>query len=191
MKIKSILFFFLATYVIACTPSTQLQKTWTDPSVTPETFQAFTKVLVVASMTDESSKRIAEDKIVAALRPGVGQQSYSYLQASDTNEAKLSAKLLKDGFDGILLMRLTNVDKSVSYNQGASYGGWYGYRYSEPGYYSEDKTYLVETNAYSLQPNKLLWSGTTASMNPTKLETTLDAIIYADKTQLLKQGLIK
>ncbi|MEP7127666.1 MAG: hypothetical protein ABI729_02310, partial [Chitinophagales bacterium] len=150
-----------------------------------------TKVLVVASMTDESSKRIAEDKIVAALRPGVGQQSYSYLQPSDTNEAKLSAKLLKDGFDGILLMRLTNVDKSVSYNQGASYGGWYGYRYTEPGYYSEDKTYLVETNAYSLQPSKLLWSGTTSSMNPTNLETTLDAIITADKTQLLKQGLIK
>lgn len=191
MKIKVLSLLSLIALMVACTPTTVLEKSWTDPSLTPETIKAFTKILVVASITDESSKRIAEDKIVAALKPGMGVQAYSYLLPSDTNDAKLDAKLKKDGFDGILLMRLKDVDKTVSYTQGTGYGGWYGYRYSSPGYYSEDKTYYVETNIYSLEPNKLLWSATTSSMNPTKLETTLDAIIAADKAQLIKQGLIK
>ncbi|MEO6168664.1 MAG: hypothetical protein ABIO46_08155 [Chitinophagales bacterium] len=191
MKIKILLPLCLVCLLISCTPVTTLEKTWTDPSLTPETVKAYTKILVVASVRDESSKRIAEDKIVAALEPGLGVQSYNYLLPSDTNDTRLDAKLKKDGFDGILLMRLNAVDKSVSYNEGTGYGGWYGYRYSTPGYYSEDKNYIVETNLYSIQSNKLVWSATTSSMNPTKLDPTLDAINAADKAQLFKQGLIK
>jgi len=49
----------------------------------------------------------------------------------------------------------------------------------------------VETNFYSLQSNKLLWSGTTSSLNPSKIDNTIDQIIGALKEQLQKQGLIK
>jgi hypothetical protein len=102
-------------------------------------------------------------------------------------------RLKKDGFDGVVVMRLADVDKSTSYVPGTTYGGWYGYRgwYGSPGYYQEDKTYYVETNFYSLQSNKLLWSGTTSSLNPSKLDNTIDQIIAALKEQLQKQGFIK
>ncbi|MCX6244154.1 MAG: hypothetical protein NTU98_05555 [Bacteroidetes bacterium] len=191
MKMKVFLPLGLIVLMIACSPTTQITKSWTDPSWVPGGVLPFKKVLVVAALKDESSRRLAEDKIVSKVKQVVVVQSYSYLQSTDTDQNKLEEKLKKDGFDGIILVRLTDVDKSVSYTPGTSYGGWYGYRYSSPGYYSEDKTFLVETNFYSLEQKKLMWSGTTSTLNPTQLDQTLDDIITAIRNEMLQKGLIK
>ena len=174
-----------------CGPSTKIEKTWTDPSFTPATVQSYKKILVMGLLKDESTRRIAEDKMVAAFKNVTAVQSYSYLQPADTIRSEVEDKLKKDGFDGVVIMRLADVDKSVSYVPGTGYGGWYGYRYSSPGYYQEDKTFYVETNFYSLPETKLLWSGTTSSLNPGKLDRTVDDIVSTLKGQLQKQKLIK
>jgi hypothetical protein len=190
MKTK---FFLLSTLLIgllfACV-STKLEKSWADPSFSlmPSPYK---KVLVLAPLKDAASQRIAEDKIVKQLKNSVGVQSYSYLTSTETDPKILQAQLLKDGFDGIILMRLTDVDKSVTYNQGSSYGGWYGYRNYTPGYYSEDKTFLVETNMYSVKDDKLMWSGTTSSLNPASFDKSMDEIITAIKTELQKKGILE
>jgi hypothetical protein len=177
--------------LVACGPSTKIEKTWTDPSFTPSTVQSYKKILVMGLLKDESTRRIAEDKMVAAFKNVTAVQSYSYLQPTDTIRSEVEDKLKKDGFDGVVIMRLADVDKSVSYVPGTGYGGWYGYRYSSPGYYQEDKTFYVETNFYSLPETKLLWSGTTSSLNPNKLDRTIDDVIATLKGQLQKQKLIK
>ena len=168
--------------------------------------QPLTKLLIIAPLRDENSQRIAEDKIVMELKKGViGVQSYSYLQPNDTAIATVESKLKKDGFDGIIVMRLTTVEKSLSYNPGTYYGGYYGGYYGyrgygyggyygggySPGYYSEDKTFLVETNFYRISDRKLLWSGTTSTLNPSSLNSSLDEIIYTIRYELQKKGLIK
>ena len=177
--------------LIACGPSTKITKSWTDPSFTPSAAQSYKKILVMGLLKDESTRRIAEDKMVAAFKNVTAVPSYSYLQPSDTVRSIVEDRLKKDGFDGVVIMRLADVDKSVSYVPGTSYGGWYGYRYASPGYYQEDKTFYVETNFYSLPDAKLLWSGTTSSLNPNKLDRTLDDIIATLKGQLQKEKLIK
>ena len=177
--------------LVACGPSTKITKSWTDPSFTPSAAQSYKKILVMGLLKDESTRRIAEDKMVAAFKNVTGVPSYSYLQPSDTVRSIVEERLKKDGFDGVVIMRLADVDKSVSYVPGTSYGGWYGYRYASPGYYQEDKTFYVETNFYSLPETKLLWSGTTSSLNPNKLDRTLDDIIATLKGQLQKEKLIK
>jgi len=201
MKIKFLIPLSLIGLMFACGPSTKLEKSWADPSFNAN-MQPFAKILVIAPLRDQNSQRIAEDKIVSKLKKGVtGIQSYQYLQPSDTALVLVESKLTKEGFDGIILMRLTTVEKSLTYNQGAYYGGYYGYRgygyggyygggYA-PGYYSEDKTFMVETNFYRISDRKLLWSGTTSTLNPTSLDSSLDAIIYTIKYELEKKGLIK
>ena len=174
-----------------CGPSTKIEKTWTDPLFNTATVQSYKKILVMGLLKDESTRRIAEDKMVAAFKNVTAVQSYSYLQPADTIRSEVEDKLKKDGFDGVVIMRLADVDKSVSYVPGTGYGGWYGYRYSSPGYYQEDKTFYVETNFYSLPETKLLWSGTTSSLNPNKLDRTIDDVINTLKGQLQKQKLIK
>jgi hypothetical protein len=203
MKIKSLIpFSLLMLLMTACGPSTKLEKSWADPSFNAN-MKPFTKLLVIAPLRDQNSQRIAEDKIVSKLKAGTtGIQSYSYLQPGDTALTLVESKLKKDGIDGVILMRLTTIEKSLSYNQGTSYyGGYYGYRgygyggyygagYS-PGYYSEDKTFMVETNFYSISDRKLLWSGTTSTLNPTSLDQTLNQIIQSIQYELKKKGLIK
>ena len=180
----------LCILLVSCGPSTQITKTWTDPSLTPSTATQIHKVLCIGLMNNETNRRIAEDKMVGAFKRATGVQSYSYLTAADTVKEQVEERLKKDGFDGVIIMHLTGVDKSLNYNPGTGYYGWYGYR-GNPGYYSEDKTFYVETNYYSLANNKMLWSGTTSSLNPTKMESTMDDIITALKGQLQQQGLYK
>jgi hypothetical protein len=190
MNLKKFLPFSVMLFMVGCSPSTKIEKTWTDPSFTPSSVQSYKKVLVMGLLKDESTRRIAEDKMVASFKKVSAVQSYSYLQPSDTVRGAVETKLQKDGFDGVVIMRLADVNKSTSYVPGTGYGGWYGYRYASPGYYQEDKTFYVETNFYSLKDSKLLWSGTTSSLNPEKLDKTVNEIIETLKQQLQKQGLM-
>jgi hypothetical protein len=190
-KILFPVLFVLFTSFIACGPTTQLTKTWTDPSVNGSEFKPFTKVLVVAHLKDETSNRIAEDKLVAQFKPGVAVPAYSYLQVGDTVQNALNARLQKDGFNGLVVMRLTGIDKSIDINT-TNYGGYYRYGYGQgTTTVSENQTFMVETKIFSFESGKMLWSGTTSTYNPSSLEKALDEIIVAVKNQLVKQGLVK
>jgi len=191
MKTKTFLALCLIAFMVACAPATKLEKSWADPSLNAETVKSMTKVLVVAALPDQSSVRIAEDKIVAQLKNIQGIQSYTYLTSADTDQKQVAEKLKKDGFDGVILFRLKEVQKSTSYTPGTAYGGWYGYRYASPGYYTENENFLVETNLYSLVTDKLLWSGTTSTLNPTSLDKTMDQIIATIRFELQKKGFLK
>lgn len=189
MNIRNLFLLTVVALICACGSSTQLTKTWTDPSLDPKTFKAFNKVLVMTHLKDETSNRIAEDKLVQQFRPGVGVASYSYLQPGDTVESAVNAKLQKDGFDGFLVMRLSGIDKSLDI-QSNNYGGYYRRGYYGTTTISEDQTFLVETKIFSFESGKMLWSGTTSTLNPASLEKALDEIIVAIKNQLVKQGFV-
>jgi hypothetical protein len=187
---RALMAVILTGLMIACAPTTQLRKTWSDPSLTKETVKSFNKILVIASFKDDVAKRTAEDKIAAQIKNAVAVQSYNYLKPTDKDQKLVEEKLKKDGFDGIILMRLKNVEKRSAYVPGTAYAGWYGYSYS-PGYVYTDVNFIVETNIYSLDSRKLLWTATTSSLNPTTLNQTLDDIIQTVKWQLEKKGLLK
>lgn len=200
MKLKVFSTLFIAAMLIACAPTTKVQKTWSDPSLTKERVDNYKKILVLAPLKDESGRRIAEDKLKEAFKNREVIQSYTYLSAADTSQKAIEAKLLANGFDAVLVMQLKEIEKSVSYTPGTSYygggyygRGYYGYGggYYSPGYYSEDKTFVVETNIYDVKENKLVWSTTTTTVNPTALEKSLDGIIYSVRYEMMKKGLIK
>ena len=179
--------------LVSCAPTTKIQKTWSDPSLSKEKFDSYKKVLVIAVLKDETGRRIAEDKLVAAFNTITTVQSYTYLTPADTTQQIIEQKLKNDGFDGVLYMRLKEVEKSVTYNQGTGFHGGYGWYggYHAPGYYSVDKTFVVETNLYDVAVNKLMWSTTTETINPKAIEKGLDGIINTLKNELSKKGYIK
>lgn len=186
---KSVAFAAVAITVslTGCAPSAQVVQTWTDPSVTPQTFKQFKKILVIARLKDETSNRIAEDKMVAQFKPGEAVQGYSYLTLADTAESVVDARLSKDGFDGLIVIRLNNVKQSLNID-GGPYGG--GRFYGGYSSVSVDENYYVITNVYSLTPSKLLWSATTSSLDPANVNTAMTGLVTALKAQLVKQGLI-
>src|SRR3954452_3229188 len=109
---KLLLSVFVATALIfaACGPSTKLENSWTDPSVTPATFKPFQKVLYVAQLNNDANRRIAEDRLVAQSN-GHGVASYTYLTPNDTSDAELNQKLKNDAFDGVVIMKLSDIEK--------------------------------------------------------------------------------
>ena len=54
-----------------------------------------------------------------------------------------------------------------------------------------DKDYIIETNIYSLEQKKLLWSGVTASLSARKVDSAITGIVNAVKKELKKKGYLK
>jgi len=161
----------------------------------------FQKILFVALLKDDFTRRTAEDKLVAEVK-GRGVASYSYLGAIDTrsSESLISDKLKQDGFDGVMVMRLATADKNKTYvpgNYPTYYNSWYGYysssfpSYTDPKYYSAGGFYNIETNIYSLTKDKLVWTGITSAVNITDTNKMIDNVIALIKQRMKSQGLIK
>ena len=195
---KKLLIILGFSSLMACGPSTEIVKSWRDPaSMISES--GTQKILVLGLVKDESSRRIIEDNLVKR-QNGKGVASYTILTEEMLKAAKedhLDEELLKGGFTHILMVRLADIEKETSYVPGTTtgyyggYGRYYGYgasMYSTPGYYQEDKNYFVETTVYSIVPNKLLWTGTTKTVNPSKMDKTVNEIADAVSEQMKKDG---
>jgi len=200
---KKLLSFFLITgFLISCEPSTKLVKSWRDPNTTVD-IKSINKILVIALVKDASARRIAEDKLVSVMKVK-GVQSYNYLtdeMVKDNENTKLNERLKSDGFNGVLIMRLLDIDKETTYVPGSStgpayYGSYYGYyRYAAPsyynaGYYKTDKNFIVETTVYTTIPDKLVWSGTTKTVNPENFDKAIEDIAAAVAEKMKKDGFI-
>jgi hypothetical protein len=196
-----ILSLLMIVTIVSCSPSTQIEKSWMEPG-TSVTASPQHKTLTIAMVKDETSRRVIEDELVKRMKsPSV--PSYTLLNAEmlkAASDADLN-KIVSDGkFTHILLMRLADVEKETSYVPGTTtgyyggYGRYYGYgagMYSTPGYYTTDKNYFIETAIYSANPNKLLWAGTTKTVNPDKVNTAVNQIADVVTAKMKSDGFLK
>ena len=208
---KLILLLSLTGLIIACAPTTQLRKSWSDPSLAKNPVKPFNKVFVMVNPRKEENRKVAEDQLVSLIKKGEAIPSYTYVTPADTSQKELVEKLIKDGFDGAITMRVKAVVQTktkTTYNPGTSYDSWYSYggAYGYSHTYvvgSASKTespnvdvdsakdYIIETNIYSLETKKLLWSGSTASLSARKVESAMNGIYNTIRKELLKKGFLK
>ena len=187
--------------LISCGPTTEITKSWREPdaSVTPG---PDLKTLVIAMVKDETSRRVIEDQLVKRLST-TSVPSYTILTTEMIEAASdqaLNDLVIKNKFTHVLLMRLADIEKETSYVPGTTtayyggYGRYYGYgasMYSSPGYYTTDKNYFIETTIFTAEPNKLVWTGTTKTVNPSKIEKAVNEIADAVTAQMKKDGFLK
>jgi hypothetical protein len=189
------------TTIVSCSPSTKIEKSWMEPgsSIAPNPQN---KVMVIAMVKDETSRRVIEDELVKRMKtPGVA--SYRFLtneMIKAASDEALNNLIAKENCTHILLMRLADVEKETSYVPGTTtayyggYGRYYGYGaygYSSPGYYTTDKNYFIETTLYSVSPNKLLWTGTTKTVNPSKVDKAVNEIADVVIAKMKEDGFLK
>jgi hypothetical protein len=187
--------------IYSCGPSTKIEKSWVEPGarVAPDPQN---KVMVIALVKDETSRRVIEDELVKRIKtPAVA--SYQFLTTEMIKAASdeaLNNMITKEKFTHILLMRLADIEKETSYVPGTTtgyyggYGMYYGYgaaMYSTPGYYTTDKNYFIETTIYSVSPNKLLWTGTTKTVNPSKVNKAVNEIADVVVAKMKQDGFLK
>ena len=186
----------VVTTLVSCGPSTKIEKSWMEPGATV-TAAAPNKALVIALVKDETSRRVIEDQLVKRLGGGA---TASYTIVPTATEDVLNQKIAEGKFTHVLLMRLADVEKETSYVPGTTtsfyggYGRYYGYgagMYSTPGYYTTDKNYFVETTVYTVNPDKLVWTGTTKTVNPSKIEKMVNEIGDVVSEKMKKDGFLK
>jgi hypothetical protein len=161
------------------------------------------KVLVTAFLSDEASRRVAEDQMVKLLK-GKAIASYAYFgdDIKSLNEVEIRERLKSDEFDGALVIRLIDVSKEVNYTPGnittypvyfRTFGGYYrrGWAYySTPERHTTTKAYSVETTVYSVKKDKLIWSGLTKTVDPSGVDKLISEIVSAVYKQMMQEGFI-
>lgn len=197
--------FFLAglcgLFLISCT-STRITSSWREPDKTV-TIDKLNKVLIVAMLKDETSRRKAEDQLKTYLREK-GVVSYNYLdqRISEQDEKQIIEKIRADNFDGAITMRLVDVDKDMDYVPGtiSSYPVYYrtfgGFvrrswvNYITPGRYYSTKTYTVEINVYSIKDDRIIWTGITESSDPGGVDRMTKDIAKVVYEKMVEEGFI-
>src|SRR3954452_506921 len=76
-KLCNILPICFIFFLHACVPASKIENEWTAPAQKTDSTKVFQKILFVALLKDDATRRIAEDKLVAEVK-GRGVASYGY-----------------------------------------------------------------------------------------------------------------
>lgn len=177
--------------------TTQIIESWTAPGLTPKDLE-FQHVAAIAVMPDSARQRIVEDALVRSGGDTKVTPGYQILGPSDRGDVERVRQVLeRNGIDGAVTVSLVGVDEKQTYVPGnVSYaGGFYGYygmrgAVYDPGYVRTDKYAVVETNLYDVRSGKLLWSGTSKTLNPRDSDALVEGVVKAARKQLHDEGLL-
>ncbi len=197
-----------AILLVSCTPSTRITGTWKKPDA------AIKHKILLAAMTHSTvAKTTVEGYMADEFRKnGIDVTEASMLFAPNfhpdlqKDKEMLLKTIRENGNDAVLMMTLIDHTEDTRYVPGTAtyspmsygyYGGFYSYynymypTVYQPGYYTEDQTYYLETNLYDIETEDLLWSAQSQAVNPSSLGKF--AIQFAKITvdRLQSEGLVK
>lgn len=181
---------------LACS-STRIIDSWTAPGLQAGDLQ-FKQIVVVAILSNEGRRRVAEDAFISAAESITAKPAYSLLSHTDlADREKAKAALEAAGADGAVVIRFVNSGKRESYVPGTTRapGGMWGHYHGswasvhDPGYMRTDVYVQIETSLYDLKKDKLLWSAVSETINPVSVDHVITGIVDAATRQLKKEGL--
>ncbi len=192
----------LAALAIGCT-STSLVDLWKNPDYPRRPLQ---RLLVVTVGKEPASRRIWEDGFVAELRHhGVDAvASYQLFPKADPDTAELLTAVRRRGFDGVLMAHRQSVTNEATWVPGyvtvrpaRLAGPWlrhyamYYYRAYAPGYVEVNRVVRYEIDVWMTGGDgQLVWSATTASLNPASSKQVNREIADQIVPQLLRTGVV-
>ena len=182
----------LAVSAAGCA-STEMTSTWTDPAAKG---RMLSSIAVICLTRDPGLRRMGEDMVASRLTGAQAVPSYRVLGDTDLrNRNAVKAKLSDQGFQGVLVMRVTRVSEQVT-AVGGPYGtfdGYYDYAGTvayDPAYLQTDTVVHVVSNLYSLQDQKLIWSGVSQTFDPASVQSFIDDVSKAVAKSIQKDRLV-
>lgn len=214
MKSK-ILSLLVITLLFSCGSTTKITGAWTNKEELKDKSYKSVFIAVLASnpqvknmLENELAFRAKQRGIKATMSHDVFIQTFS--KDNMPSKENLVPRIQETGAETIFTVSLLDKETTTRYVPGSTssfyspygvgygyYGGFYGY-YStvypmvyEPGYYTTDKTYYVESNLYDAQTEKLLWSAQSKTVNPSDMEEFTKDYIDVLFAQMIKDGVMK
>jgi hypothetical protein len=197
----------MAAVAAGACASTSFNSTWKSPDAKPVNMQG-QKVVAFVMTPDESVRYGAEDALAREItaRGAVGVPGYGVVPKELTKDKDKAKEFLeKAGVKGAIVLRVVGKDKEISSTPGTAYwgapyygsfwagGGYYAYGWGgvySPGYIQTDTIVSVETLAYDLQQDKLIWAGMSETTNPSKVGTFIKELAAKVAAEMKKEGVI-
>jgi hypothetical protein len=143
---------------------------------------------------DPGLRRMAEDAAAAQLQGAQAVPSYRILGEADLKDREgVKAKLKEQGFQGVLVMRMAGVTEQVSPVTYGTFDGYYGWAAGaayDPAYLQTDTIVHVVSSLYSLQDDKLIWSGTSQTFDPSSAKSFMTSVSKAVAKSIQKDRLV-
>jgi hypothetical protein len=174
---------------VAC-GSTSIVATWKDPTASAVHFN---HVLVVAPSKDPALRRTAEDELVNRIGANA-VPSYRYFGESElSNRQELKQRAEQLGFDGLVVFRISSVQREATWVPGSYWGPYYaigGWPMWDPGYVQTDTVVHVETDVYNIPNDKLVWASRSKTYDPRSMTALVDQVTKAVGKKMRAQGFI-
>ncbi len=215
MQLRTLFSFTVVLCLLAaCTKATttSISQSYRNPGYEQTVFK---RLFVIAVAQNQDSRKAFEDAFANAIngQGGSAEASWGHLPKSEQlTEDEIRDAVEAGGFDGVLITRLLAVDKEQQYTPASTYnnprtryyaggGGLYGYGFygfygttyakvHEPGYFETSTTIRVETNLYSLATDALVWTGQSATVDPTSIADARESMTAAVAEKLKEEKLI-
>jgi len=180
---------------------------WKDPAAQPLQVRG-AKVVAVVMIQDQKARQRAEDALAREITAlgAQGVAMYSIAPGDESpkeGETKTRAAVEAIGAKGVVVMRPVDVNHRAvqtatpSSNElyGGYWGGYYGIGWGDPWIdkgpdVRTDLVATVETFVFSLPQNKLVWTGTSETINPSSAEKFVHQLAADAVKELQRQGLI-
>ena len=166
------------------------------------------KVVAVVMLEDPKARRRAEDALAREITAlGARGVAMYTIEPHDVKpregESQMRAVVESIGAQGLVVMRPVDVNhrtvatESNSANDlyGGYWGGYYGIGWNDPWIQKSPDTRVdlavtVETFIFSLPQNKLVWTGTTETVNPSNAEALVHKLATEGVKELRRLGLL-
>jgi hypothetical protein len=191
----------LALALAAC-GNTHMVTSWRAHDVQPVS-AAGRRIATVFITDDIAGRHAGEDALAQELeRMGArGVPSYSILHDMDPkNDEQTRAQLAAAHIDGVVVMRVIAVGTQITTDAGyvavpryRTFWGYWDYGWGsiyEPGYIHTDTQVMTETLVYSLEPDKLLWAGTSETFDPSSVRSAVRHIAREAAEKMADQGVL-
>jgi hypothetical protein len=175
-----------AVYLAGCGPSQKVTTSWKSPEMPNKQYKT---MFILAMIENQSARNIIEtDLAKAAEAKGMKVFKSSEVFAPSFQSGKLPGKqeiidkVRSLGCDAMLATALVDKQSETRYVPGTTtyapyggygygWGGYYGYGMStyNPGYYTTDKTYFMETSIFDVETEKMIWSAQSEAYNPSSI----------------------
>jgi hypothetical protein len=176
-----------------CWRRTEIVATWHEPGSGRLNFN---RTVAVFATTDESMRRSVEDELVMKF-PNATPSYRVVPKAADVDKESILQHMRDAGFDGAVVMRVTEVKDKVTYYPGTYWGPGYGfggywgsswaYPYN-PGYVNTTQIVTVETNIYSLRDDKLVFATRSETSDPSSVGKLIRSVMRHINEELKKNG---
>lgn len=198
MKSPRHAFLLFAALMLAACATTTIRSAWFDTSYKGGPMK---RIVVVGVGGQVADRRVFEDSFAAQLRAAGVDGIPGYTVAPDEvrmDDAAFAAAVERTGADGVLIVRLLNVDTRTQVSTAmvpgpamwGPYGGFYGPVWFPQTQVNQYEIARVESSLYETKTRRMIWAATTDTFNPSTVAQETPRFAEVIIGQLRARGLI-